>query len=63
MDITIGFLFLVAFCVWGGILLTNVRKIRKAAERTADATEHAATATDYQSQLAYRQATQVTRES
>jgi len=56
MDITIGFLFLIAFCIWCGILQYNVRKIRKAAERTADAAEYQAKAAEYQSQLAYQDA-------
>lgn len=49
MDITVGFLILVTICIWMGLLLTNVRKIRKAAESTA---AHAA----YQSQLAHDRA-------
>jgi len=49
MDITVGLMFLIAFCVWGGLVLTNLRKMRKATESTA---EHAA----YQSQIMHDRA-------
>lgn len=60
MDITVGLLFLATFCVWCGLMLGNVRRIRKAAERTATAAEATAKDADYQSRLAYRRATQPT---
>jgi hypothetical protein len=36
MDITLGFLILVSVAVWMGLVLTNLRKMRKAAESTAE---------------------------
>lgn len=48
MGITFGFIALIAVFVWMGLLLSNVRKIRKASERTA-------TAAEYQARLTYDQ--------